>query len=112
MLNSVVALACETARSGYGALVFAGSRARCEADALIISRAMPSWDNLCSEVIDKRIDLLGEFRSLSTGIDSVLERTIPFGVAFHREDINSLKFGQPYLFLIADTNSDVRSAPH
>ena len=72
---------------------------------------MPSWDSLCSEDIDKRIDLLGEFRSLSTGIDSVLEQTIPYGVAFHRGCISPEKFGEPYLVLITDANSDVRFTP-
>ncbi|CRK41038.1 hypothetical protein BN1708_008435 [Verticillium longisporum] len=38
VVNSVVALAAETARAGYGALVFAGSRGACETDAKLIAR--------------------------------------------------------------------------
>ncbi|KAH8737589.1 hypothetical protein BGZ61DRAFT_337197 [Ilyonectria robusta] len=88
VLNSVVTLAHETASAGYGALVFAGSRSVCEADARWISRVMPSPHELDSVLVDKRMDLLGELRSLNTGIDPVLEETVLFGVAFHREGIS------------------------
>lgn len=84
VLNAVVTLACETATSGFGALVFAGSRGMCESDARWISRAMPPPNELRPEVVDRRMDLLGELRSLNTGIDPVLEETVLYGVAFHR----------------------------
>ncbi|OIW34856.1 P-loop containing nucleoside triphosphate hydrolase protein [Coniochaeta ligniaria NRRL 30616] len=83
VLNAVVALANETARSGYGALVFAGSRAGCEADALLISRVLPTLSEADPLIQEKRIDLLAELRSLSTGLDRTLEQTIPCGVGFH-----------------------------
>ncbi|KAM6526663.1 hypothetical protein FSOLCH5_002757 [Fusarium solani] len=83
VLNAVVTLACETATSGFGALVFAGSRGMCESDARWISRAMPPPNELRPEVVDRRMDLLGELRSLNTGIDPVLEETVLYGVAFH-----------------------------
>lgn len=89
VLNSVVTLAHETASAGYGALVFAGSRSVCEADARWISRVMPPPHELESVLVDKRMDLLGELRSLNTGIDPVLEETVLFGVAFHRETTKS-----------------------
>jgi hypothetical protein len=58
VLNSVVALANETTRDGYGALVFCSSRAGCELDdQLIISQVMPELRELAGEV---RKDLLNE----------------------------------------------------
>lgn len=83
VLNAVVALAVETAVSGYGALVFAGSRAICESDALLISRAMPA--ELDPAKVERRVELLNELRSLPIEVDRVLEQTVPYGVAFHRE---------------------------
>lgn len=85
VLNAVVSLASETARSGYGVLVFASSRPGCESDARWIARVMPASHELDPALVDKRIDLLAELRSLGTGIDPVLEETVPAGVAFHRK---------------------------
>ncbi|CEI38885.1 unnamed protein product [Fusarium venenatum] len=83
VLNAVVTLACETAIAGFGALVFAGSRDMCESDARWISRAMPAPHELRIDVVDRRMDLLGELRSLNTGLDPALEETVLYGVAFH-----------------------------
>ena len=82
--NAVVALADETVRSGYGALVFASSRAGSEYDARLISRVVPAFSESDPAVQAKRVDLLEELRSLSTGLDETLEQTIPCGVGFHR----------------------------
>lgn len=92
VLNAVVSLAHETAMMGYGSLIFAGSRSICEADARLISRVMPQLDELDSATMGKRMDLLSELRSLSTGADPVLEETVLYGVAFHR------KFSSPAIF--------------
>lgn len=89
VLNSVVALANETARAGYGVLVFASSRAGCEADALIISRVMPLLNEVNTDVQEKRTDLLGDLRSLPGGLDPALEQTIPHGVAFHHAGLTT-----------------------
>ncbi|EQL02417.1 helicase and polymerase containing protein tebichi [Ophiocordyceps sinensis CO18] len=89
VLNAVVALAHETASSGFGALVFAGSRGVCEADARWISRVMPEPDVLSAELVEKRMDLLGDLRSLSTGVDPTLEETVLYGVAFHHAGLTS-----------------------
>lgn len=89
VLNAVVALATETARSGYGALVFAGSRAGCESDALLIGRAMPTLDEADAVIQEKRLDLLGDLRSLTTGLDRILEQTIPCGVGFHHAGLTT-----------------------
>lgn len=89
VLNAVVALANETARSGYGALVFAGSRAGCEADALHISRVLPQLNEADPQIQEKRIDLLADLRALTTGLDRTLEQTIPCGVGFHHAGLTS-----------------------
>ncbi|KXH49070.1 DEAD/DEAH box helicase [Colletotrichum simmondsii] len=83
VLNAVVSLASETAKAGYGALVFASSRYGCEADARWIAKVMPALDELESGLVEKRAELMAELRSLGTGIDPVLEETVPMGVAFH-----------------------------
>ncbi|KAK7745282.1 hypothetical protein SLS53_002777 [Cytospora paraplurivora] len=83
VLNSVVALTNETVRAGYGVLVFASSRAGCESDALIISRVLPQSYEGNVDIQEQRADLLGDLRSLPGGLDPVLEKTIPQGVAFH-----------------------------
>lgn len=88
VLNAVVTLAHETASAGFGVLVFAGSRSQCEWDARWISRVMPQPHEIDPELLDKRMDFLGDLRSLSTGIDPVLEETVLLGVAFHRKIIH------------------------
>ena|ERR1700710_328135 len=85
LVNAVVSLANETARAGYGVLVFCSSRLGCERDAILISRVLPRGDEIDEHVMEGRIDLLNDLRSTSTGLDSVLEKTVPVGVAFHRE---------------------------
>jgi len=87
--NSVVALAVETAKSDYGVLVFCGSRAMCERDALLVSRAMPGPEETDAAVLDRRRDLLGDLRSLTVGLDKTLEQTIPVGVAFHHAGLTT-----------------------
>ncbi len=83
VLNAVVALANETVRSGYGAMVFCSSRQGCESDARLISRVLPTVQELDPDTYERRLDLIGELRSLSTGLDPTLGETIPSGVAFH-----------------------------
>ncbi|KAI0555341.1 P-loop containing nucleoside triphosphate hydrolase protein [Xylaria curta] len=83
VLNAVVALTNETARSGYGVLVFCSSRSGCESDARLISKVLPQASELDSTIFEKRSDLLGDLRSLSTGLDPILAETIMTGVAFH-----------------------------
>jgi replicative superfamily II helicase len=83
-LNSAVALANETARARYGALIFCSRRAGCESDALLINQVLPELRELADEVLERRKDLLNELRSAPTVIDHILEKAIPRGVAFHR----------------------------
>ncbi|KAI1501781.1 P-loop containing nucleoside triphosphate hydrolase protein [Biscogniauxia marginata] len=89
VLNAVVALADETARSGYGVLIFCSSRPGCESDARLISRVLPQPHQLDATVLEKRLDLLGDLRSLTTGLDSTLAVTIPTGVAFHHAGLTT-----------------------
>lgn len=86
VVNAVVALVNETVLAGYGALVFCSSRAGCEADAGLISQTLPIITETDDpELAEKRLDLLTELRSTSTGLDRTLEKTVPRGVAFHRK---------------------------
>ena len=82
MINAVVALACQTVRAGYGALVFCSSRRVCEITAVLIARAVPR--TIDENMLDRRRDVLSSLRSLSVGLDETLEKTILSGVAFHR----------------------------
>ncbi len=82
VLNAVVALANETVRSGYGVLVFCSSRQGCESDARLISRVLPRADEVDPTILEKRLDLLGDLRSLSMGLDPNLAETIPAGLLF------------------------------
>lgn len=87
LTNAVVALANETARAGYGALVFCSSKAGCERDALLISQVLPQIEECESETAHGRRDLLSDLRSTPTGLDIVLGQTVPRGVAYHRKFI-------------------------
>ncbi|KAK4226124.1 DNA polymerase theta [Podospora fimiseda] len=89
VLNAVVALANETARAGFGVLVFSSSRAATESDAVIISRVLPSFLEAPPAIQEKRLDLLNDLRSLATGLDPNLEKTIPSGVAFHHAGLTT-----------------------
>ncbi|PYH89900.1 DNA-directed DNA polymerase theta [Aspergillus ellipticus CBS 707.79] len=82
MTNATVALAIDTAAAGYGALVFCGSRQVCQLQAAIISEAMPAPSEDTDE-LNRRLDLLADLRSLPSGLDPVLEKTLPRGVGFH-----------------------------
>lgn len=84
ILNAMVSLALETANSGYGALVFCGSRQSCQMNASILSDAMPDVTLVNDEILEQRMDLIASLRSLPCGLDPVFEKTVPRGVAFHR----------------------------
>ncbi|KAH8591327.1 P-loop containing nucleoside triphosphate hydrolase protein [Bisporella sp. PMI_857] len=89
LTNSVVSLAYETAWSGYGALVFCSSRAGCERDAILISQVMPRVEQTGLLIQEKRAELLADLRSTPTGLDSVMEKTVPVGVAFHHAGLTT-----------------------
>ncbi|KAI0400331.1 P-loop containing nucleoside triphosphate hydrolase protein [Xylaria palmicola] len=89
VLNAVVALANETARSGYGVIVFCSSRQGCESDARLISRVLPQASEVDPTILERRSDLLGDLRSLPTELDSTLAETVLAGVAFHHAGMTS-----------------------
>ncbi|OTB08827.1 hypothetical protein M426DRAFT_51604 [Hypoxylon sp. CI-4A] len=88
VLNAVIALATETAISGYGALVFCNSPG-CESDARFISRVLRDTPHIDPTIIEKRLDLLADLRSLSTGLDPCLGETVSSGVAFHHAGLTT-----------------------
>lgn len=94
MTNAMVALAVHTAIAGYGALVFCGSRQACQLHAAVISRALPGPTELDPVDLSKRLDLLAELRSLPSGLDPVLEKTLINGVGFHRMPSSLLPFSK------------------
>lgn len=92
MTNAMVALAVHTAMAGYGALVFCGSRQACQMHAAVISRALPGPTDAEPLELSRRLDLLAELRSLPSGLDPVLEKTLINGVGFHRASALSCIF--------------------
>lgn len=92
MLNAMVALALETARAGYGALIFCGSRAACQSNALLVAEAMPDEQELkhligdaeTDELLEDRRDLLAGLASVPSGLDPVFAQSVMKGVGFHR----------------------------
>ena len=83
--NAVVALTMETVSAGYAVLDFCGSRGACQTTAELISEAMPQAQDCSEDCLEGRKEVLCSLRSLSVGLDEVLERTIIRGVAFHRK---------------------------
>ena len=81
-LNAVVALAVDTATSGYGAPVFCGSRQGTQTTATFISDSMPS-DNVARDTLEQRADVLAGLQTLPGGFESTFAKTIPAGVGFH-----------------------------
>lgn len=84
MTNSVLALAIETVKAGYGALIFCSSRQACQSMASLVGQAMPILPGNEDEILDKREDVISHLRSLSVGLDETLGITVMQGVAFHR----------------------------
>jgi replicative superfamily II helicase len=87
VVNSVVALAVETAVSGYGALVFCNSRLGSQTTAVLIAEAMPTQVDMY--VIDKRMEVFASLQALPGGFESAFSRTVLQGVAFHHAGLTS-----------------------
>ena len=81
--NAVVSLAIETAKVGYGALIFCSSRQGCQSTAALVSEAMLGGLDVEDKVLDRRKDVISELRSLPVGLDETLGKTMIRGVAFH-----------------------------
>lgn len=82
--NAVVSLAVETAKAGFGALVFCSGRQGCQSTAALISEAMPIPAIVDDVTLDRRHEVVSELRSLPIDLDETLEKTVVRGVAFHR----------------------------
>ena len=87
--NAVVSLAIETAKAGYGALIFCSGRQGCQSTALLVSEAMPGGLDVAHKIIDSRNDVISELRSLPVGLDETLGKTIIRGVAFHHAGLTA-----------------------
>ena len=89
LTNAVVSLAIETAKAGYGALIFCSSRQGCQSTASLVSEAMPVLSDLDEETLDRRRDVVNELRSLPIGLDDTLDKTVMKGVAFHHAGLTA-----------------------
>lgn len=87
--NAVVSLAIETAKAGYGALIFCSGRQGCQSTASLVSEAMPAITDVDERLLDRRKDVIGELRSLSVGLDDTLDKTVIKGVAFHHAGLTA-----------------------
>ena len=83
LTNAVVSLAVETAKGGYGALIFCSGRQGCQSTASLVSEAMPVLSDVDEKLLDRRKDVVSELRSLPVGLDDTLDKTVMKGVAFH-----------------------------
>ncbi|CAF9908910.1 MAG: hypothetical protein ALECFALPRED_005166 [Alectoria fallacina] len=83
LIIAVVSLAIETAKAGYGALIFCSGRQGCQSTASLVSEAMPVLFDVDEKVLDRRKDVISELRSLPVGLDETLDKTVMKGVAFH-----------------------------
>lgn len=78
--NAVITLAFACVKDGHGVLVFCESRRRCEDMSLLLIKFMPRCDDNTQE---RRMEVVRDLATTTTGLDFVLERTVPAGVAFH-----------------------------
>ena len=81
LLNAVISLAVETAKAGYGALIFCSGRQGCQSTASLVSEAMPVLSEVDEKMLDRRKDVVSELRSLPIGLDDTLDKTVMKGVA-------------------------------
>ncbi|KAK6865840.1 hypothetical protein PG990_004719 [Apiospora arundinis] len=106
VLNAVIALANETVRSGYGVLIFCSSRQGCESDARLIARVLPDLHEIDPAISEKRSDLLGELRSLPTGLDPSLADTYAdAGLTIEERDLLANAYDSGVLKVIVATCS-------
>ncbi|XP_054858086.1 DNA polymerase theta [Eublepharis macularius] len=120
--DHVVSLCYETVQDGHSALVFCPSKNWCEKLADIIAREFCNiqreclWktSSLSPVALDtQRIEkLMGQLKRSPSGLDSVLQRTIKWGVAFHHagltfdeRDIIEVAFRQGVLRVLAATST-------
>lgn len=89
LTNAVVSLAIETAKAGYGALIFCSGRQGCQSTASLVSEAMPVLSCMDEKMLDRRRDVISELRSLPVGLEDTLDKTVMKGVAFHHAGLTA-----------------------
>lgn len=52
---------------------------------MLISQVLPRLKEVDAGTAERRLDLLNDLRSTTTGLEPTLEKTVPVGVAFHRK---------------------------
>ncbi|KAE8441615.1 hypothetical protein EG329_004624 [Mollisiaceae sp. DMI_Dod_QoI] len=106
LVNAVVSLANETARAGYGALVFCSSRIGCEKNAALISQVLPRTEEIDPVLVDKRRDVLNSLRSTTTGLDNLLEKNnSDAGLTTEERDIVATAYDEGVVKVIVATCS-------
>lgn len=80
MTNAIVTLVYGAVTEDHGVLVFCESRRRCEDVGKLLVKFMPA---VGEEVWEKRMEVVRDLATTSTGLDLALEKTVPAGVAFH-----------------------------
>ncbi|KAI5817967.1 P-loop containing nucleoside triphosphate hydrolase protein [Pyronema omphalodes] len=84
--NAAIMLTQECVSSGHGVLIFCESRAKCEDLATLMRRYIPRAP---SNIEEKRRHILTELGTTAVGLDPVLEKVIPAGIAFHHAGLTS-----------------------
>jgi replicative superfamily II helicase len=85
--NAIVTLVLSAVFEGHGVLVFCESRRRCEDLALLLLNFIPSTKNL--DLLEKRNDVVTDLATTPTGMDPVLEKSVPAGIAFHHAGLTT-----------------------
>ncbi|XP_015280018.1 PREDICTED: DNA polymerase theta [Gekko japonicus] len=120
--DHVVSLCYETVQDGHSVLVFCPSKNWCEKLADIVARefcsiqreGLQKTSSLSPVALDTQgiEQLMGQLKRSPSGLDSVLQRTIKWGVAFHHagltfdeRDIIEVAFRQGVLRVLAATST-------
>ncbi|CAZ81986.1 unnamed protein product [Tuber melanosporum] len=84
--NAIVSLTHEAVKGGHGVLVFCESRSRCEDVGRLLVKFMPAVNE---EIREERMEIIRDLATTSTGLDPILEKTVPAGVAFHHAGLTT-----------------------
>uniref|UniRef100_A0A8C7EC43 DNA polymerase theta n=1 Tax=Nothoprocta perdicaria TaxID=30464 RepID=A0A8C7EC43_NOTPE len=111
--DHVVSLCYETVCDGHSVLLFCPSKNWCEKLADVIAREFYNLQQAESKKKQEGInDLLDQLKHSPSGLDSVLQRTLPWGVAFHHagltfdeRDIIEGAFRQGLIRVLAATST-------
>ena len=88
--DGFLGLTFEVLREGHSVLVFCSSKQKCETCAESVAAALQSNPENVDEsekVRQDRIRLVAELRLTPGGLDGVLARTVPFGIAYHHSGL-------------------------